>query len=60
VASGNARSHQFAEAPAVDNLVHRQFRAPAPDHLWVANITYVPTRGGFLFLAAMIDAFGRR
>jgi hypothetical protein len=37
--------------PAVDDLVRRQFRAPAPNRLWVADITYVPTREGFLFLA---------
>lgn len=47
-------------APAVDDLVRRQFRAPAPNRLWVADITYVPTREGFLFLAAVIDAFSRR
>jgi putative transposase len=46
--------------PAVDDLVRRQFRAPAPNRLWVADITYVPTREGFLFLAAVIDAFSRR
>jgi putative transposase len=47
-------------APSVDDLVRRQFRAPAPNRLWVADITYVPTREGFLFLAAVIDAFSRR
>ena len=47
-------------APAVDDLVRRQFRAPQPNRLWVADITYVPTREGFLFLAAVIDAFSRR
>jgi putative transposase len=49
-----------AEAPAADDLVHRQFRAPEPNRLWVADITYVPTREGYLFLAAVIDAFSRR
>jgi putative transposase len=49
-----------APGPAVDDLVRRQFRAPAPNRLWVADITYVPTREGFLFLAAVIDAFSRR
>ena len=47
-------------APAVDDLVRRRFRAPEPNRLWVADITYVPTREGFLFLAAVIDAFSRR
>ncbi len=49
-----------AQAPAADDLVRRQFRSPEPDRLWVADITYVPTREGFLFLAAVIDAFSRR
>ena len=49
-----------APAPSVDDLVRRQFRAPEPNRLWVADITYVPTREGFLFLAAVIDAFSRR
>ena len=48
------------QAPAADDLVRRQFRATAPNRLWVADITYVPTREGFLFLAAVIDAFSRR
>ena len=49
-----------AQAPAAEDLVRRQFKAPGPDRLWVADITYVPTREGFLFLAAVIDAFSRR
>jgi putative transposase len=36
--------------PAPD-LVERNFTAPAPDRLWVADITYIPTASGFLFLA---------
>ena len=45
--------------PAPD-LVERNFSAAAPDHLWVADITYVPTWAGFLFLAVVVDAFSRR
>jgi putative transposase len=48
------------EPPAAEDLVRRRFKAPAPDRLWVADITYVPTREGFLFLAAVIDAFSRK
>lgn len=48
-----------SDAPAHD-LVHRAFTAAAPDHLWVADITYLPTAAGFLFLATVIDAFSRR
>jgi putative transposase len=48
-----------AAAPAPD-LVRRDFRAPAPDRLWVADISYLPTGEGFLYLAAIVDAFSRR
>lgn len=46
-------------APAPD-LVKRDFVASAPDRLWVADITYVPTWAGFLYLAVVLDACSRR
>lgn len=46
-------------APAPD-LVQRAFAAEAPDHLWIADITYLPTWQGFLDLAVVRDAFSRR
>jgi putative transposase len=45
--------------PAPD-LVDRNFRADAPDQLWVADITYVPTWAGFLYLAIVLDAYSRK
>ena len=45
--------------PAPD-LVDRQFTAAGPDRLWVADITYVPTGTGFLYLAVVVDAWSRR
>jgi putative transposase len=45
--------------PAPD-LVERKFVAQAPDRLWVADITYVPTWAGFLYLAVVLDVFSRR
>jgi putative transposase len=45
--------------PAPD-LVQRAFTADAPDRLWVADITYIPTWAGFLHLAVVLDAFSRR
>jgi putative transposase len=48
-----------AAAPATD-LVQRAFAAGAPNRLWVADITYLPTWQGFLYLAVVIDAFSRR
>lgn len=45
--------------PAPD-LVDRNFRADHPDQLWVADITYIPTWAGFLYLAVVLDVFSRR
>ena len=45
--------------PATD-LVDRNFYADAPNVLWVADITYVPTWAGFLYLAVVLDAYSRR
>jgi putative transposase len=45
--------------PACD-LVDRNFYADQPSQLWVADITYVPTWAGFLYLAVVLDAFSRR
>jgi len=42
------------------DLVERNFTAAAPDRLWVADITYIPTWTGFLYLAVVLDAFSRR
>jgi len=45
------------ERPA--DLVDRQFTADAPNRLWVADITYVPTWSGFVYAAFVIDAYSR-
>lgn len=45
--------------PAHD-LVGRNFTAERPDQLWVADITYVPTAAGFLYLAIVLDVWSRR
>ena len=47
------------ERPAPD-LVDRDFTAEAPNQLWVADITYVPSAAGFVYLAVVLDAFSRR
>jgi putative transposase len=44
---------------AVD-LVDRQFYTDGPDRLWVADITYIPTWSGFLYLAMVLDVYSRR
>ena len=42
------------------DLVNRGFRAPRPDRLWVADLTYLRTWVGFAYLALVIDVFSRR
>ena len=42
------------------DLVDRSFYAEYPDRLWVADITYVPTWSGFLYLAAVLDVYSRK
>ena len=60
-ASQGVRSDEAGRAvPAAEDLVRRRFRAPGPNRLWVADITYVPTWEGYLFLATVIDAWSRR
>jgi len=46
-----------ADRPA--DLVNRQFTAPAPNRLWVADLTYVPTQAGYCYAAFVIDAYSR-
>lgn len=41
------------------DLVARQFRAPAPNHLWVADLTYVKTQSGWVYVAFMVDVYSR-
>jgi putative transposase len=47
-------------APCLRDRVNRQFRAPAPDMLWVSDFTYVATWAGFVYVAFVIDTFARR
>ena len=46
--------------PKGPDLVQREFTADRPNALWVADITYVPTGSGFLYLAVVLDVFSRR
>jgi putative transposase len=48
---------QAADRPA--DLVQRQFTAPAPNRLWVADLTYVAIGAGFCYTAFIIDAYSR-
>jgi putative transposase len=47
-------------APCPLDRVNRDFKAPRPNALWVADFTYVATWAGFVYVAFVIDAFARR
>jgi len=49
-----------AKAPPTPDLVKRDFSAQRPNQTWVADITYVPTYEGWLFLAAVMDLYSRK
>ena len=48
------------DLPVADNLLDRQFNAAAANEVWVADITYIPTDEGWLYLAAVEDLYSRR
>ena len=56
VATTDSAHHQ----PVAENLLDRRFDAWQPDQAWVADITYVPTGEGWLYLAAVLDLASRR
>lgn len=45
--------------PVAPNLLDRQFDVSAPDQVWTADITYIPTREGWLYLAVVMDLYTR-
>lgn len=46
--------------PVAENLLERDFEAAAPNQVWLADITYVRTREGWLYLAAVLDVYSRK
>ena len=47
-------------SPVAENVLARQFQPEAPDVAWVADITYIPTSEGWLYLSVVLDLFSRR
>jgi hypothetical protein len=47
------------DLPVAENLLGRQFDPGAPNEAWVADVTYIPTREGWLYLAAVEDLYSR-
>jgi putative transposase len=48
------------DQPRAPDLVKREFKAEGPNQLWVADMTYVPTWAGFIYLAVVLDVWSRR
>ena len=48
------------QATVAADQVRREFHAEEPNRLWVADITYVPTAEGFVYLATVLDVFSRK
>ena len=46
--------------PVTENILDRNFEADAPNQKWVADITYIPTHQGWMYLATVMDLYARR
>lgn len=57
---GKGFTHRDPAATLAPDLVRRDFTAPAPNRLWVTDLTMIPTGEGPLWLSAIRDAFSRR
>ena len=55
-ASRGARNNE----PTANNVLNRQFTVNQPDHTWVTDTTFIPTRQGWLYLAVVVDLYARK
>jgi len=53
------RSHSKHHLPIAENLLNREFSADKPNRKWASDITYVATDEGWLYLACIMDLYGR-
>ena len=58
--AGVTTTRRDKDARPAPDLVDRNFIATRPNRLWVADITFVPTASGFLYLAVILDAWSRK
>ena len=58
--TGVTTTRRDKDARPAPDLVDRNFVASKPNQLWVADITFVPTASGFLYLAVVLDAWSRK
>jgi len=57
---GPTTTRRDKEARPAPDLVDRNFTASGPNQLWIADITYIPTATGFLYLAVVLDVWSRK
>jgi len=57
---GVTTTRRDKEARPAPDLVDRKVTATAPNQLWVADVTFIPTTAGFLYLAVVLDAWSRK
>lgn len=57
---GVTTTRRAKDARPAPDLVDRDFTAVGPDKLWVADIIFVPTASGFMYLAVVVDAWSRK
>ena len=57
---GPVTTRRDKEVRPAPDLVDRDFTASGPDQLWVADITFIPSATGFLYLAVVLDAWSRK
>jgi putative transposase len=66
IAAKTARKFRYTttdsdhDLPVAENLLDRQFNPSVANEVWLADITYLPTREGWLYLAAIEDLYSRR
>lgn len=48
------------DLPIAENILNREFEPDQPNTAWVADITYIRTRSGWLYLAAVLDLYSRK
>lgn len=55
-----ATTNSKHDLPVADNLLNRNFKSDKPNQKWVTDITYIATDEGWLYLAGVMDLYGRR
>jgi len=53
-------THANPGLPIAPNLLERKFSPEAPNRVWAGDVTYLPTREGWLYLAVLLDLYSRR